>query len=479
MNPGPHDRGFDLSLLDRCFGGGVPAVMTTIAVDGTPNVTYLSRAHRVDEERIALSNQFMSKTSRNLASNPAASLLLLDPTTVADYRLRLRIRTDRASGPRVRTPARRHRCDRGPHAHGSRLPPAGGCGLPRPVGRTHERPRPVRPRPRGRRPGTGTSWGRWPNSRPGWVDRMTSTSSSTPCSMDWSACSASPTSTCCSSTSQAERSSRSRAGGSMPSRSAPRSSSAKVWSAWSPRGRPARIGDLNQVAKYTERVRQEFAAEGVESERAFPMPGLPGAKSRIAVPAMALGQVVGVLVADRLESVAFTETDEQVLGVVASMLASAIEHARSVVVDDDAAPIRAAPVTPRRRRIGGVADRRPLLRGGRQRVPRRRLPHQGCGGPDLVQAVREHIDTGRVDFTNRELRLDPALELPEVKDNLESRLVLLKRRLDEREAPIRVERTGRGLFRLHVSTPLRIEITRRMTRPRRPRRNRTRRRGMP
>ena len=99
MNPGSHDRGFDLSLLDRCFGGAVPAVMTTIAVDGTPNITYLSRAHRVDEERIALSNQFMSKTSRNLASNPAASLLLLDPTTAADYRLRLRYERTERRGP--------------------------------------------------------------------------------------------------------------------------------------------------------------------------------------------------------------------------------------------------------------------------------------------------------------------------------------------------------------------------------------------
>ena len=213
------------------------------------------------------------------------------------------------------------------------------------------------------------------------------------------------------------------------------------------------------MSKYTERVRQEFAAEGVESERAIPMPGLLGAKSRIAVPAMALGQVVGVLVADRLESVAFTETDEQVLGVVASMLASAIEHARSVVVDDDAAPIRAAPVTAAPATDGAesptvvryfVADGSVFLDAG--------YLIKGVAGRILCKLVREHIDTGRVDFTNRELRLDPALELPEVKDNLESRLVLLKRRLDEREAPIRMERTGRGLFRLHVSTPLRIEI---------------------
>ncbi len=75
---------------------------------------------------------------------------------------------------------------------------------------------------------------------------------------------------------------------------------------------------------------------------------------------------------------------------------------------------------------------------------------KGVAGRILRSLVAEHLASGRTDFTNRELRLDQTLDLPGFKDNLESRLLLLKRRLDERSAPLGITKTGRGRFTLDV-----------------------------
>ena len=82
---------------------------------------------------------------------------------------------------------------------------------------------------------------------------------------------------------------------------------------------------------------------------------------------------------------------------------------------------------------------------------------KGVAGRILWALVAQHEREGRTEFTNREVRLDPSLELPEFRENFESRLILLKRRLDEREAPIRIEKTGRGRFRLLVETLLELD----------------------
>ena len=81
---------------------------------------------------------------------------------------------------------------------------------------------------------------------------------------------------------------------------------------------------------------------------------------------------------------------------------------------------------------------------------------KGVAGAILSKLLREHTQQGRSEFSNRELRLDPAIRLPDVADNLEARLLLLQRRLSEQSQHIRIEKTGRGRFRLCVSRPVEL-----------------------
>jgi hypothetical protein len=79
---------------------------------------------------------------------------------------------------------------------------------------------------------------------------------------------------------------------------------------------------------------------------------------------------------------------------------------------------------------------------------------KGVAGAILWKLVNEFVLRGRSEFTNRELRLAADLRLPDVQDNLEVRLLLLQRRLSERAAPVQIEKTGRGRFRLNVHQAL-------------------------
>jgi len=79
---------------------------------------------------------------------------------------------------------------------------------------------------------------------------------------------------------------------------------------------------------------------------------------------------------------------------------------------------------------------------------------KGVAGSILWTLLNEHAQSGRRDFCNRELRRDRRLPLPDGGDNLETRLLLLQRRLAERCPAIALEKTGRGRFRLVLDRPL-------------------------
>ncbi len=142
------------------------------------------------------------------------------------------------------------------------------------------------------------------------------------------------------------------------------------------------------------------------------------------------------------------------LGVVASFVASAIEIDRSREKEAPVAPPRSAavPAGP----VGHATVVRYFPVDGSTFLDGDYLI-RGVAGRILWSLLEQHAASGRVDFTNKEIRLDPRLELPGFRDNLDTRLILLKRRLDERDAPIRLDKTGRGRFRLLVDGDVHLE----------------------
>ena len=185
------------------------------------------------------------------------------------------------------------------------------------------------------------------------------------------------------------------------------------------------------------------------------MPGLATPGSQVAVPALALGELVGVILAESPTSERFSELDVASLTILASLVASAIERLRSEVRDaTTASPRLAAPPAP--------AESRPLsirhfAADGSTFLDNEYLI-KGVAGKLFWSLVRHHLDSGRTDFTNREMRLDASLELPDFRDNFESRLILLKRRLEDRDDAIQIHKTGRGRFRITVDRPLVTEL---------------------
>lgn len=447
-----------LETIERCFRGAVPAVLTTADPDGMPNVTYLSRAHPVDDHRIALSNQFMSKTSRNLAANPQASLLLIDPLTYDEYRIELVYERTERRGPvfdRLRADIEALAALTGMQDV-FRLRAAD-------VFRVLEI---VRIEPN--RFYDGLIQARLERDRSDDLSGLAAVVAAISRAADLEVaidvaldglerCFGYDHTYLLFVDETGERLYTIASNGySEASVGAEVAIGDGQVGAVAAQCAPSFVGGLRRLEKYSRTVRRQYEAAGVESGREIPLPGLAGIDSRIAVPAMFGGQLVGVLVAESREPAAFDAGDQHVLMTVAALLGAAAELARDdrrSVVDPPTPSVPTARSTADR---GAASVVRFFEVDGSTFVDGDYLI-KGVAGRILWTLLDQHVRTGRTEFTNKELRLDPSLDLPGFKDNLESRLLLLRRRLDERMTPFRIVRTGRGRFRLDVSAQMSVE----------------------
>ena len=89
-----------LADIARCLQGEIPSILATCSADGEPNLVHLSQVLLVDDDHVAISNQFLGKTAGNLAANPIATLLCPDPVTGASFKLLARYERSEQEGAR-------------------------------------------------------------------------------------------------------------------------------------------------------------------------------------------------------------------------------------------------------------------------------------------------------------------------------------------------------------------------------------------
>jgi adenylate cyclase len=88
-----------LTAVRASLDAGLPATISTVDANGTPNVSYLSKVLYVDEQRVALTNQFFRKTRANLEVNPHALVMVVDPRDCRQFVLTLEFEGSHADGP--------------------------------------------------------------------------------------------------------------------------------------------------------------------------------------------------------------------------------------------------------------------------------------------------------------------------------------------------------------------------------------------
>jgi len=439
----------DLDAIRPCLEGAIPGVMATCAADGTPNVTYVSQVEYVDAGHLALSFQFFNKTRRNVLANPGVELLVVHPAHGAIFRIAaryLRTETEGALFERMKAKLAGIASHTGMSgvfrlrgadvyavdhvaqvAAPRRQPPGGGLNRLSALRRCAQRVA-----------GSNDLDSLVEHTLDGLVHEFGIRHAMllmldaarqrlyTVASRGYG---------------------RSGAGSEIPLGEGVIGVAARM-------ATPIRINHATLEYAYVRTMREGLA--GHVMEREIPPPGLAEPGSQLAVPLACGGQLLGVLYVESPQDLRFGWDDEDALVALAAQVAAL---ARGYLVCADASEDEAhVPALPAR--AGPAPSAAPL-----------RVRHyeadgsvfleddyliKGVAGAVLWKLLRDHARDGRTEFTNRELRLAPEIGLPEIGDNLEARLVLLTRRLVDRQACVRLEKTGRGRFRLCLTRPLEL-----------------------
>lgn len=457
-----------LDSLAPCFQGILPAQLFTCSSDGTPNAAYISHVEYVDASHVALSFQFFNKSRRNIAENPQASVMVIDPDTGQGWLLRLDYVRSETSGPLFERMALRI------EAIASYT---GLKGIFKLRAADVYRVRAIAPAdeeaglaPHGLRALPSAPVVFTPSAMASLVQQLSRAAS---VEALYDACLSVldeqfgfrhsmlllPTEQEGVLVTVATRGYGVRGVGAEMRQG-------EGIGGWVAEARkPVRVSGLLRGLLYALAMHRRGSESGIVSQtREIPVPALDNPDSQLGIPLLASGELVGVLCLESECPYRYHEDDKAMVEVLGAIIGLAIQQAQwqaraadgcpDADIDDMAAT---EPAPPAAAACDGQAhalayhatdecvltDDEYLIRGVPARI--------------LWRLLRIRQATGREEFTNRELRLDKSLGLPEWKDNLESRLILLRRRLEQKTPWMRLAPRGRGRFALELTAPVALE----------------------
>lgn len=436
-----------LETIRECFDGVIPGIISTCDGEGTPNLALLSQVQFVDNEHVALSYQFFNKTRHNLLGGSPVRLLLNSYLTGAEYLLKLTYLRTETAGPLFEQMKAKLA---GIASH------EGMSGIFRLLGSDLYRvdaivqmagptlPLPIPP-----------------------INYLTALRRATE---RLAGCA----NLACLLESALEAVTRDFGIGqvmllvldeargclyTLASRGYPESGvgseipvGAGVIGIAARERTPIRIGFMTTEYTYGRTIREQIAedGQGATLETLIPLPGLPAARSQLAVPICAPDRLLGVLYVESVNDLHFGYDDEDALVAFAGQLGLAMAHHQQneeVLDETDDGEIRSIPLDGPPVAVRYFAANASIFVDDDYLI-------KGVAGAILWAVLSDYAGRGRTGFTNKGLRVDPRIRLPGVSDNLEARLVLLQRRLAERAAGIQIAKVGRGRYSLDIKRPL-------------------------
>ena len=439
-----------LDSIASCFEGVAPSSICSCSRDGLPNVTFLSIVHRLDEAHIGLSFQFFNKTRKNTQENPHAQVIVVQPGTANQYRLDLQYQHTETEGPifeRMNTRLMAIASQTGMtnvfKLRGVDVYEVVEC---RPVSVD----------------GGFELAGRRESIREleSFTERL-------------AACEDLDTLLGTALEALADLFGHRHSFVMFPDEEGTRLyTGASHGFEASGVGSEVVIGEgmlgisaaRHSVVRVTNLALETVVARAVRSaverhgdaamlEKEIALPGLPDARSQLVLPLLFRNRLLGVLCLQSAESGRFLDTDERVMQIVARHLAASI----ATTMRSDSAQHKVATLQPDEGTMGASRVVIKHYKSDDSIFIDDAYLTKGIPGRLFWKLLQAFVGSGRAAFTNKEIRLDASLGLPDIKDNLETRLILLRRRLSERCEFIKLTPAGRGHLSLEVRRPLTLD----------------------